>query len=206
MKRRLQGLATRDKLLDSAETLFFERGVVSTTLEDIAHASGMTRGAIYAHFANKWSLLNALFERAAIPLDPFIVSSGRMTASTIGALHDELERRLIEVLQSGAKRRLYSIAFVTAEIEGDRILSRSLVKESVLLAQSSIEAALMLIAKTRGVSVNLDYALEATFIHTCLTGYFRRSLLLPPPSDAEKLLAATIVKKALFSAQCSLIS
>jgi TetR/AcrR family acrAB operon transcriptional repressor len=196
VKRKLQGLATREKLLDSAEMLFFERGVAPITLEHIARASGMTRGAIYGHFTNKWSLVNALFERSALPLDPFTVSPGATTASTMLALRDELEWRLIDVLQAGAKRRLYSIALSTAEIEGDCLPSGSLLRESALFAQASIEATLMLVAKAQGVSAHLDYALEASFIHACLTGYFRHSLHVPPPSGAEKLLAAKILRKA----------
>ncbi|MBB5423595.1 TetR/AcrR family acrAB operon transcriptional repressor [Paraburkholderia sp. JPY158] len=199
MKRKLQGLATREKLLDSAECLFFAHGVASTTLEDIARASGMTRGAIYCHFANKWSLVSALFERSELPLDAFTVSGAEAATGTIDALRVELERRLVDVLRIGTKRRLYSIALSTAEIDADCTLSASMFRESALLAQYSIEATLARVAKPPGASDDLDCAFEATFIHACLTGYFRRSLIIPPPAGAEKLLAGKIVRKALSS-------
>ncbi|MGF6839813.1 TetR/AcrR family acrAB operon transcriptional repressor [Paraburkholderia youngii] len=199
MKRKLQGLATRERLLDSAECLFFERGVASTTLEDIARASGMTRGAIYGHFTNKWSLVSALFERSELPLDAFTVCGAEAAIATIDALRVELERRLVDVLRIGTKRRLYSIALSTTEIDGDCTLPASMFRESALLAQYSIETTLARIAKPPGTSENLDYAFEATFIHACLTGYFRRSLIIPPPAGAEKLLAGKIVRKALSS-------
>ncbi|MGF6291129.1 TetR/AcrR family acrAB operon transcriptional repressor [Paraburkholderia youngii] len=199
MKRKLQGLATREKLLDSAERLFFERGVASTTLEDIARASGMTRGAIYGHFTNKWSLVSALFERSELPLDAFTVCGAEAAIATIDALRVELERRLVDVLRIGRKRRLYSIALSTTEIDGDCTLPASMFRESALLAQYSIETTLARIAKPPGTSEDLDYAFEATFIHACLTGYFRRSLIIPPPAGAEKLLAGKIVRKALSS-------
>jgi len=199
MKRKLQGLATREKLLDRAECLFFQRGVALTTLEDIACASGMTRGAIYGHFTNKWSLLSALFERSELPLDAFTVSGAEAATATVDALRVEPEQRLVDVLRIGTKRRLYSIALSTAEIDGNCALSASMFRESALLAQYSIEAALARVAKSQGASGDLDYAFEASFIHACLTGYFRRSLVIPPPAGAEKLLAGKIVRRALSS-------
>src|ERR1700712_1304134 len=44
---------TRNSILDAAERVFFEKGVSRTTLADIALEAGVTRGAIYWHFANK---------------------------------------------------------------------------------------------------------------------------------------------------------
>ncbi|WP_322789325.1 TetR family transcriptional regulator [Paraburkholderia diazotrophica] len=92
--------------MDSADILFFERGVSSTSLQDIAHAAGMTRGAIYGHFSNKWALIAALFERSALPLDPFTISAERLNGATFNALRTELEQRLTDVLQPGPQRRL----------------------------------------------------------------------------------------------------
>jgi AcrR family transcriptional regulator len=46
-------------------------GVTQTTLDEIADAAGMTRGAIYGHFRNKEAVFNAIFQRFALPLDPF---------------------------------------------------------------------------------------------------------------------------------------
>lgn len=62
-------LATRNSILDAAATLFAERGVSGTTLQHIATAAGVTRGAIYWHFEDKGALFNAMIERAAMPLE-----------------------------------------------------------------------------------------------------------------------------------------
>lgn len=58
---------TRSLILDTAERLFFTKGVSRTTLAEIATAAGLTRGAIYWHFANKLELFNAMHERVALP-------------------------------------------------------------------------------------------------------------------------------------------
>lgn len=56
---------TYHALLDAAALLFIEQGVARTTLNDIARATGMTRGAIYWHFDNKEEVIKALWERDA---------------------------------------------------------------------------------------------------------------------------------------------
>lgn len=56
--------ATTQALLASATRLFGERGYAGTALEDIAHDSGLTIGAIYHHFGNKKNLFAAVNEAA----------------------------------------------------------------------------------------------------------------------------------------------
>lgn len=68
-RTKLAAMATREAILDGAELLFRERGVSRTSLQDIATASHMTRGAIYWHFKDKGDLFNAMMERATEPLD-----------------------------------------------------------------------------------------------------------------------------------------
>ena len=76
-KTKQEAEQTRQLLIDTAERLFWEKGVSRTSLADIATAAGVTRGAIYWHFANKIDLFNAMcdrmhsaFEHAAALLDP----------------------------------------------------------------------------------------------------------------------------------------
>lgn len=60
---------TRCQLLDAAEQLFWERGVIRTSLEDIARHAGLTRGALYWHFDNKVDLFNGMCDRAFPPFE-----------------------------------------------------------------------------------------------------------------------------------------
>jgi AcrR family transcriptional regulator len=46
-----EALETREQLLDAAERVFLERGVGHATLAEVADAAGVTRGAVYHHFA-----------------------------------------------------------------------------------------------------------------------------------------------------------
>ena len=57
----------RQVVLRTAARTYSDRGFHETTLADIAAAAGLTRGAIYWHFANKVELFNAMHERVALP-------------------------------------------------------------------------------------------------------------------------------------------
>ncbi|AVO46474.1 TetR family transcriptional regulator [Phreatobacter cathodiphilus] len=68
MARRTKAEAeeTRRRLLEVAERIFHAKGVATTSLEEIASEAGVTRGAVYWHFANKADLIMALFEDAPL--------------------------------------------------------------------------------------------------------------------------------------------
>lgn len=58
---------TRQRLIDVAKRLFVERGYAATSLEQIAAAAEVTKGAIYGHFASKEDLLLSAIEAAPTP-------------------------------------------------------------------------------------------------------------------------------------------
>ena len=64
-----QAQATREHLLDTAEQVILARGLSRTSLQDIALAAGLSRGAIYWHFADKVALFNAIMGRVDLPLE-----------------------------------------------------------------------------------------------------------------------------------------
>jgi TetR/AcrR family acrAB operon transcriptional repressor len=59
---------TRLQILRAARREFVRRGVAGTTLGHIAATAGVTRGAIYWHFANKTALFHAMREQVSLPL------------------------------------------------------------------------------------------------------------------------------------------
>lgn len=59
---------TRQQLIDAARQVFLQRGVSRTTVEHIAAAAGVTRGAVYWHFSNKTELFRAMREQVLLPL------------------------------------------------------------------------------------------------------------------------------------------
>jgi AcrR family transcriptional regulator len=61
-RREMYSEATRAALLEEATRLFAERGYAATSLEDVASASRVTRGAVYHHFEGKQALFEAVLE------------------------------------------------------------------------------------------------------------------------------------------------
>lgn len=51
---------TESRILELSMQLFIEKGYEQTTLQDVADALGMTRGAIYHHFKNKEQMVDAV--------------------------------------------------------------------------------------------------------------------------------------------------
>ncbi len=52
----------REQLLKSAQRLFLRKGYQDTTTEEIAEHAGLTKGALYFHFASKEDILSALIK------------------------------------------------------------------------------------------------------------------------------------------------
>jgi TetR/AcrR family acrAB operon transcriptional repressor len=67
--------ATRNRILDAAERVFSEHGVSRTSLEDLATAAGVTRGAIYWHFRDKSDLFTAMVNRVTLPMEAMVARS-----------------------------------------------------------------------------------------------------------------------------------
>lgn len=57
-----QGQVTRAHLVDTARELFGTKGYGGTSLEEIARAAAVTKGALYHHFSGKEDLFRAVFE------------------------------------------------------------------------------------------------------------------------------------------------
>jgi AcrR family transcriptional regulator len=61
-RRDMYAEATRAALIQEATNLFAQRGFAATSLDDVARAAHVTRGAVYHHFAGKHALFSAVVE------------------------------------------------------------------------------------------------------------------------------------------------
>jgi len=80
-RTRDEAAETRSGILDAAEHVFSARGVSHTSLEDIAKAAGVTRGAIYWHFKNKSELFTAMVNRVTLPIEEVVGRSADENAA-----------------------------------------------------------------------------------------------------------------------------
>jgi AcrR family transcriptional regulator len=63
MRKAEQAEATRGALLAAARELFTQPGYAAVATEEIVQRAGVTRGALYHHFAGKRDLFKAVFEQ-----------------------------------------------------------------------------------------------------------------------------------------------
>lgn len=119
-KTKEEALETRHRLLDTAEEVFHQKGVSRTTLNDIANAAGMTRGAIYWHFKNKVDLFNAMCDRITLPLESMTEASASDTVEDpLGELRQTAYYLFAEVVRNRHTQRVMDILFNKCELVAD---------------------------------------------------------------------------------------
>ncbi|MEN2473463.1 MULTISPECIES: TetR family transcriptional regulator [Burkholderia] len=179
-------LITRNKLLDAAELVFFEKGVSHTTLEDIAQRAGLTRGAIYWHFKHKSNLFDAMLERVQLPIDELKKMSDRSKINPILRLRKILVGCLLGVTRDPQLNRVFSILFLKCEYMGetDPMFLRAKISTSEILEQ--LQQILISAIEKKQLPERLDTWRSALMLHTFVCGFVRDMLILPDTIDAEK--------------------
>lgn len=188
-----EALATRSSILDAAERVFHERGVSRTSLSDIAQAAGVTRGAIYWHFADKGDLFNAMMDRACMPFDEL---SERFDAPNAERPLDSMRDKLLEVMRrlmhDESLRRTFDVATLKVEYvdETASIRERHLRLRSTYQANGEkvLRQAQRLGQVPRGVSPRAF----GIGLHALVDGLFQNWLLDPSAFDLVRVGRVTI--------------
>jgi AcrR family transcriptional regulator len=84
--------ATTEAILKAGRRLFGERGFATTTMDDIAEAAQVAKGAVYHHFATKEAVFEAVFDAVSRDLVADIERTTRserdvLTAMVAGTQH-----------------------------------------------------------------------------------------------------------------------
>jgi TetR/AcrR family acrAB operon transcriptional repressor len=107
---------TRTSILDAAELVFERQGVSRSSLQDIASAAGVTRGAVYWHFQDKADVFNAMMERAKLPLEEAAQQLEACSAlSPLERLRQMLGLKLKRLATDPQMQRVFTIATLKME-------------------------------------------------------------------------------------------
>ena len=101
-----QAEATRAALLEAATELFAQRGYAGVATEEIVRAAGLTRGALYHHFAGKLELFEAVYEQVEQGLVERIASSAMSAASGSLAALRAGARAFLDACEDPAVQRI----------------------------------------------------------------------------------------------------
>lgn len=117
--------------MEAAAMLFEQQGVAGTTLQHIATAAGVTRGAIYWHFLDKGALFTALMERAKMPMETAMAVLDREdTDDPLGDLRDCMLESLRLTASDERMRRMFDICTRKMEMVGEMSVMRERLMDS----------------------------------------------------------------------------
>src|SRR5215469_10299271 len=93
--------SVRQRIVDAARAHFFSHGFRSVTMDDLANELGISKKTLYAHFAGKIDLLEAVLA------DKFAGVEAKLKKATHGHPHDFPV--ILQALLAGTQRELDEI-------------------------------------------------------------------------------------------------
>ncbi|WP_394237953.1 TetR family transcriptional regulator [Pseudomonas anguilliseptica] len=186
---------TRCAILEAAETLFLEKGVAHTSLEHIARHAGVTRGAVYWHFANKADLFNAMLNQVRLPPEQL---AERMRGCPEHDPLQTLRELCIEAIENLArepqKKRIFTILLrrceFTEELREAEERQEAFINLFIALCEQQFNTPSVRLRLHAGLTPRL----AARALHALLIGLFydwsRDPNLFDPLSDAAPMIDA----------------
>lgn len=121
-------MATAERILDAAGTLFAERGVDAVEMKDIARAASCSRATLYRYFDSRGSLHTAYVHREARAV-------GRRLAELVTGIADPPERLMAAMTQ--ALRLVRENPSLAAWFAGTSAGSREAAESEVVAAMTA---------------------------------------------------------------------
>jgi len=104
MLRSQHAEATRRAVLTAARSLFGAKGYAQTSVDEIADAARVTKGAVYHHFAGKEALFRAVYDQAEADVYGRAIVAGDPEAPPIDQLAAKMNAYLDAVLDQEIRR------------------------------------------------------------------------------------------------------
>lgn len=116
-KTKTEADQTRQDILTSARKVFLEHGVRAASLDMIAKTAGVTRGAVYWHFANKIDLFFALREEIKLPFIDRVDDKllGGNSDDALASIEEGLHEMIRTLEQDEVVRDFFDIVFFRCE-------------------------------------------------------------------------------------------
>lgn len=163
---------TRERVMTAARRMFVTRGFEDSTIRDIAAEADLSTGAVFANFADK----NELFD--AVIAETFAETLERIEAARLGA-HANAADRLTAMFQAGYGHYADQLPLVRAALsqfwarpECARLIDGS----GFARARASLEAALRTGVEAGEIAPSLDRALAADLLWDAYIANYRRAV------------------------------
>ena len=178
-KTKADALKTRQHLIETAIVQFALRGVSNTTLNDIADAARVTRGAIYWHFENKTQLFNEVW--AQQPALRELIQDKLLVHDAESPL-EQLREQLIVGLQYIAERprqqALLQILFHKCEFN-EEMISEQEIREKMGFNLHTLRQTLQKSMAKGEIANQLDLDVMVIVIYGAFSGIVKNWLINP---------------------------
>ncbi|MBJ8709099.1 acrEF/envCD operon transcriptional regulator [Citrobacter portucalensis] len=182
-KTKADALKTRQYLMETAIVQFAARGVGNTTLNDIADAANVTRGALYWHFENKTQLFNELWLQQP-PLRDLIQDKliGRWGDNPLQRLREKFVVGLQYIAENPRQQALMQILYHKCEFHKDMI-SEQAIRDKIGLSHQSIRDSLQRCIDENLIATSLDLDVIIIILHGSFSGIIKNWLMNPESYD-----------------------
>lgn len=186
-RKKEDALATRDSIMDAAALLFEKQGVAGTTLQHIATAAGVTRGAIYWHFEDKGALFQALMERAKMPMEAAMRALDvEDTDDPLRDLRDCMLESLRLTATDERMRRVFDIATRKLEMVGEMSVLRERLLQSHQRWMERAGSRIRIGIRLGQVKPDVSPTMAALGLWVALDGLIRIWLVNPAAYDLQQ--------------------
>lgn len=185
-RTKADALKTRQHLIETAIAQFAARGVSNTTLNDIADAANVTRGALYWHFENKTQLFNELWLQQP-PLRDLIQERlvGRWGDNPLQRLQERLVVGLQYIAKNPRQQALMQILYHKCEFHNDMI-SEQTIREKIGINHMGMRIALQKCMDDGLIATSLDLDVIIIILHGSFSGIVKNWLINPMSYDLYK--------------------
>ncbi len=178
---------TRNAILDAAVQVFSIRGVSRASLAEIAKEAGVTRGAIYWHFANKVDLLNALWDQVRLPHEPLAQASENPDEpDPLGKMKELFVFIFTSLADDPRRQQLFRILLTKCEAVEDSGTIHLRQVNCHLENFARVEIVLRNAAAKGQLQPDIDFRLATIALISCIDGLLANWLMLPGLFDIKK--------------------
>lgn len=178
----------RRRLLDAAVRVFAEHGYAEARLDDIAHAAGFSKGAVYSNFGSKQELFGAVLSQGADSELDTVLTQIREAEDAGAAARRAAGVVARRVVDDPVRGRL-GLEFAARAVRDDK--TRQTLAPLRRAQRDAVAGLVAEVAERGGVTRDVDPKVLALILH-CLTNGLSMEHLADPDTVTTEMVEQAI--------------
>lgn len=176
-KTKTEALKTKEHLMLAALDTFYQKGIARASLNEIAQAAGVTRGALYWHFKNKEDLFDALFQRICDDIENCMDQDAECSPeNNLQGFKLTLQKFFIRLQHNDIHYKFHNILFLKCEHTEQNEAVVGIARKHQEIWRNKITDILVEAVRQHALSEDLDLEMSVIFIKSLLDGLIWRWL------------------------------